>query len=125
MLQFWPGPRGEWIPALSFVGALVGAAIPAWVSLRGQRQDARSEWRQRLDQAMKLATSDTDAERQIGDELLTDLIESDLGTEADRALARRVALIRVSQQMGESPVVVVDADGTVGDNGRNEQEATP
>ncbi len=114
-----------WIPALSFVGALVGAAIPAWVSLRGQRQDARSEWRQRLDQAMKLATSDTDAERQIGDELLTDLIESDLGTEADRALARRVALIRVSQQMGESPVVVVDADGTVGDNGRNEQEATP
>lgn len=39
----------DWLtPLLAFAGGLVGAGIPAWVALRGQRQAARSEWRERL-----------------------------------------------------------------------------
>lgn len=115
-----------WVAALAFLGALLGAAIPAWVALRGQGQDARSEWRQRLDQAIDLATSDADTQQQIGDELLADLIESDLGSEGDRDLARRVALIRVRQQLhangGED--LVVDRQAPISDNETNEQETT-
>jgi hypothetical protein len=80
-----------------FLGALAGAGLAAWVTLRGQHQDARGEWRQRLDRAIELVTSETDVRQQIGDELLADLIESDLGSRDDRALARRVALIRLDQ----------------------------
>lgn len=113
------------VPVLSFLGALVGAAIPAWVALRGLRQDARSEWRQRLDQAIELVTSDGDNERQIGDELLTDLVESDLGTDADRALAERVARIRVRQQLRDKPAVVVDPSEAKVHNDGQEQKEPP
>ena len=54
----------------------------------------------RLDAAIELVTADTPVERQIGDELLADLIESDLGSDEDRTLARRIARIRLGEQLG-------------------------
>ena len=85
-----------WSAALSFVGALVGAAVPVWATVRGQRQEGRSEWRQRLDTAITYLTSRRAAEQRIGEELLADLIRSDLGSDSGRALARRVARIAVT-----------------------------
>jgi hypothetical protein len=80
-----------WVAVLSFLGALLGAGIPAWVNLRHQRQTARTEWRERFEQALTLATSASVAERILGDELLADLISSDLGSPSDRRLARKVS----------------------------------
>ncbi len=112
------------VPLLSFAGALVGAAGAAWVALRGQRQDARGEWRQRLDQAITLVTADTEAEQQIGDELLADLIESDLGSDEDRELARRIARIRLGQQIAEGATGPEEVDLALParDDGDTEQE---
>jgi len=108
-----------WVPVLSFVGALVGAGTAGWVALRGQHQDARGEWRLRLDRAIDLVTASTDVERQIGDELLADLIESDLGSDEDRTLARRIARIRLGEQLGQSArgAAAVDLAVLPGDNG--------
>lgn len=106
-----------WVAVFSFVGALVGAGIPAAVAVRGQRQSARSEWRQRFDRAIDLATGDNPEQRHIGDELVAELMESDLGSEADRDLAKRVGKIRV-QAEGTS----VDAGAGVSDNGEHDQE---
>lgn len=100
-----------WVPVLAFAGGLLGAAIPAWVNLRGQRQAGRGEWRERLDQAIELVSSHDDNERQIGDELLADLIGSDLGSSTDRELARRVAQIRVRQQLAEAAAGLDPAAG--------------
>ncbi|MBM6404329.1 hypothetical protein JQN72_08760 [Phycicoccus sp. CSK15P-2] len=115
----------DWLDALfSFVGALVGASAASWVALRGQRQDARGEWRVRLDRAIDLLTSDDDAEQQIGDELLADLIDSDLGSADDRALALRIARLRLGQQLvgnADEPEEV-DLALSPGDNGGVEQE---
>ena len=113
-----------WVPVLSFVGALVGAGAAGWVALRGQHQDARGEWRQRLDRAIDLVTASTDVERQIGDELLADLIESDLGSEQDRTLARRIARLRLGQQLGEPGrgAAAVDLAVLPGDNGGDDEE---
>ncbi|MGH3347442.1 MAG: hypothetical protein ACRDO4_10715 [Nocardioides sp.] len=94
---------------------------PAWSAWRSRRQDARSEWRTRLDKAIELVTSDSEAERQIGDELLSDLIASDLGNDSDRDLARRVAEIRVHQELSVTPLAV-DAVETVGDTGDDEED---
>ncbi|GIL35635.1 hypothetical protein [Phycicoccus sp. DTK01] len=112
------------VPLLSFAGALVGAAGAAWVALRGQRQDARGEWRQRLDQAIALVTAETEAEQQIGDELLADLIESDLGSDEDRELARRIARIRLGQQIDEGTTGSEEVDLALParDDGGTEQE---
>ena len=89
------------------------------MALRGQTQDARGEWRRRLDAAIELVTSDTRVERQIGDELLADLIESDLGSDEDRTLARRIARIRLGEQLGQSArgAAAVDLAVLPGDNG--------
>ena len=105
---------------LSFLGALAGAGAAAWVALRGQHQDARGEWRLRLDRAIDLVTAPTQVEQQIGDELLADLIESDLGSEEDRGLARRIARIRLGQQLGAATPGAhpVDLALLPGDNGR-------
>lgn len=84
-----------WTGVLSFLGGLLGAGIPALVALRRMRQDARSEWRQRLDQALALYLSDASDKRRIGAELLADLFDSDLGSRTDRALARRIARVRL------------------------------
>jgi hypothetical protein len=113
-----------WVPVLSFVGALVGAGTAGWVALRGQHQDARGEWRLRLDRAIDLVTASTDVERQIGDELLADLIESDLGSEEDRGLARRIARIRLGQQLGAATPDAhpVDLALLPGDNGPVDEE---
>lgn len=112
------------VPLLSFAGALVGAAGAAWVALRGQRQDARGEWRQRLDQAIALVTAATPAEQQIGDELLADLIESDLGSDEDRELARRIARIRLGQQIAQGlRGGEVDLAVPSGDNEDEQEEA--
>ncbi len=113
-----------WVPVLSFVGGLVGAGTAGWVALRGQHQDAREEWGQRLDRAIELVTASTDVERQIGDELLADLIESDLGSAKDRALARRIARIRLGQQLGSgaSGAAAVDLAVLPGDNGSDQEE---
>ncbi|MBD3782507.1 MAG: hypothetical protein IE926_06050 [Micrococcales bacterium] len=115
------------VPLLSFVGGLVGAGAAGWVALRGQRQDARGEWRQRLDQAIALVTADTEAEQQIGDELLADLIDSDLGSDDDRELARRIARIRLGQQLAEGRrgQEEVDLSLAPGDDGDVEQEEAP
>lgn len=115
------------VPFLSFAGAVVGGGAAAWVALRGQRQDARGEWRQRLDQAIALVTASTITEQQIGDELLADLIESDLGSDEDRELARRIARIRLGEQLvaGVRAASAVDLSLPPGDNGdEDEQEAT-
>ncbi|MFL6167266.1 MAG: hypothetical protein ACJ711_11270 [Ornithinibacter sp.] len=116
-----------WVPVLSFIGALAGAGAAGWVALRGQTQDARGEWRRRLDAAIDLVTADTPVERQIGDELLADLIESDLGSEEDRTLARRIARIRLGEQLGErargAPAVdLAVLPGDNGDDGVQQQE---
>ncbi len=115
------------IPLLSFLGALLGAGAAAWVALRGQHQDARGEWRQRLDRAIDLITTGSEAGQQIGDELLADLIDSDLGSEDDRGLARRIARIRLGQQLMDPDVEGRDVDLSVapGDNGGVEQEEKP
>jgi hypothetical protein len=113
-----------WVPVLSFAGALVGAGAAGWVAVRGQHQDARGEWRQRLDRAIDLVTAATRVEQQIGDELLADLIDSDLGSDQDRALARRIARIRLGQQLGGAAGTErVDLALLPGDNeGVDEQE---
>jgi hypothetical protein len=113
-----------WVPVLSFIGALAGAGTAGWVALRGQTQDARGEWRRRLDAAIELVTAGTSVERQIGDELLADLIESDLGSDEDRTLARRIARIRLGQQLGGGTATGrVDLALLPGDNGSvDEQE---
>jgi len=113
-----------WVPVLSFVGALLGAGAAAWVALRGQTQDAREEWSHRLDQAIELVTASTDVERQIGDELLADLIESDLGSDQDRTLARRIARIRLGQQLVERQRgrAAVDLAVLPGDNGGDDED---
>lgn len=80
-----------WLVLASFVGAGVGAALGALISLRGRRQQARIEWRQRLDQAITALTSDSPLARDIGQDLLTDLIRSDLGSDTDRDLAKRLS----------------------------------
>ena len=113
-----------WVPVLSFIGGLAGAGAASWVALRGQTQDARGEWRRRLDAAIELVTADTRVERQIGDELLADLIESDLGSEEDRTLARRIARIRLGEQLGNSArgAPAVDLAVLPGDNGGDGEE---
>lgn len=108
-----------WIPALSFAGALLGAGIPAWSARKARRQEARVEWRSRLDQAIGLVTSESEEEQLIGDELLADLINSDLGSDSDRALASRVAEIRVRGEV--DPPDSVDAFGSVSDTGTEEE----
>jgi hypothetical protein len=113
-----------WVPVLSFIGALAGAGAAGWVALRGQTQDARGEWRRRLDAAIELVTAGTSVERQIGDELLADLIESDLGSDEDRALARRIARIRLGEQLHERArgAAAVDLAVLPGDNGGDGEE---
>jgi hypothetical protein len=113
-----------WVPVLSFIGALAGAGTAGWVALRGQTQDARGEWRRRLDAAIELVTAGTSVERQIGDELLADLIESDLGSDEDRALARRIARIRLGEQLHERArgAAAVDLAVLPGDNGGDGEE---
>lgn len=108
-----------WVPVLSFAGAVVGAGAAGWVAVRGQHQDARGEWRQRLDRAIDLVTAPTRVEQQIGDELLADLIDSDLGSTQDRALARRIARLRLGQQLGGGAADAERVDLAVlpGDNG--------
>ncbi|HET7388213.1 MAG TPA: hypothetical protein VFJ19_16285 [Nocardioidaceae bacterium] len=56
-----------------------------------------------------------------GDELLSDLIASDLGNNSDRALARRVAEVRVRQQLVESSHAL-DSDDAAVDTGKDEEE---
>jgi hypothetical protein len=86
----------SWLTAgLAFLGALIGAAPSSWLTLRGQRQNARTEWRQRLDQALALSTSDVEEQRELGDELLTDLVDSDLGSPSDCDLALRLSVMRI------------------------------
>ena len=94
------------------------------MALRGQHQDARGEWRLRLDRAIDLVTAPSQVEQQIGDELLADLIESDLGSEEDRGLARRIARIRLGEQLGAAKpgVQPVDLALLPGDNGRVDEE---
>ncbi|MBO1756053.1 hypothetical protein [Allobranchiibius sp. CTAmp26] len=76
---------------LAFIGALLGAGIPALIALRGQHQQARTEWSHRLDRAIHALSSPDPEVRDVGKELLASLIESDLGSAADRELARRIA----------------------------------
>jgi hypothetical protein len=104
-----------WVVLASFVGAVIGAAIPAMVTLRGQHQQARTEWSQRLDRAITALTSDSPVARDIGWELLTDLIESDLGSPADRSLARRVSRATLTRS-------AVDESVPRGDNETDRQE---
>jgi hypothetical protein len=120
------GSMTWWVPVLSFIGALLGAGAAGWVALRGQHQDARGEWRQRLDRAIDLLTAETAVQQQIGDELLADLIESDLGSDEDRGLARRIARIRLGQQIGHG-TKGVDLALLPGDNedGHDEEDPGP
>ena len=99
----------EWLSVgLTFIAALLGAGIPAVVGLRAQRRSDRKEWRERFDAALALVTHEQELQRQIGEELLADLIRSDLGTGSDRDLAQRVATV---------VVVRVDAESVEGDTG--------
>lgn len=100
---------------LAFLGALLGAAIPGAIALRGQRQAARTEWRQRLDQAITALTSEDLTNREIGRELLAELIESDLGSDEDRELARRISRAALTGGL-------VDEAAEPDQNGPNEQE---
>jgi hypothetical protein len=103
------------VALVSFVGAIVGAAIPAVVLLRGQYQQARIEWSQRLDRAITALTAESPLARDIGQELLADLIRSDLGSTADRGLAKRLSRTAVTDGR-------VDEAQQLSDNRRNGQE---
>lgn len=108
-----------WLAVLaSFLGAGIGAAIPAWVAVREQKQQARTEWRQRLDRAIGALLSDSATSQAIGQELLADLITSDLGSPDDLDLAERIS--RAALTGG-----AVDAPDSPRDNGTNEQEPQP
>lgn len=110
----------EWVtPALAFLGALVGAGVPAWVAVRGQRQAARSEWRERFDRALENLTSHEVAQQLIGDELLADLINSDLGSEGDRDLARRIGRLSLRQAVTG---LSVDSATDSSDNGEDDHD---
>lgn len=112
------------VPAvLAFLGALVGGAIAAGIALRGQHQDARVEWRARLDRAIDLTASDSRTQQQIGDVLLTDLVNSDLGSPADRDLARRVAQIRVTAELDQDDSM--DQPGQIEHNGSEDEQEGP
>ncbi len=87
-----------WVVLASFLGAVIGAAIPAMVTLRGQHQQARIEWSQRLDRAIAALTAGSPIAREIGKELLADLIDSDLGNARDRDLAYRIARIDLNSR---------------------------
>ncbi|MDE9364649.1 hypothetical protein PZ938_03445 [Luteipulveratus sp. YIM 133132] len=80
-----------WVSAIAaFAGGLVGAALSAWVALRGQRQTEREEWYRRFLAAVDQLTSPSPERHTIGETMLTELVDSDLGTPEERALARRV-----------------------------------
>lgn len=113
-----------WIPVLSFLGALIGAGVPAWSSWRSRRQEARVEWRPRLDKSIELMTAESEAARDIGAELLSDLVKSDLGSESDRALARKVAEIGVRKERSTKMPTAMDSVGPVG-NTRGDEEDVP
>lgn len=104
-----------WVALASFLGAVVGATIPALVDLRGQHQQARTEWSQRLDRAISALTSPAPLSHDIGQELLTALIRSDLGSPADRDLARRLSRVAVTGG-------TVDQGDRLRDNEGDEQE---
>lgn len=104
-----------WVALASFAGAVVGATVPALVSLRGQHQEARTEWSQRLNRAISALTSPSPLSRDIGRELLADLIRSDLGSVADRDLARRLSRVAVTGG-------AVDEADRLRDNEVDEQE---
>lgn len=104
-----------WVALASFFGAVLGATVPALVNLRGQHQEARTEWSQRLGRVMSALASDDQTTREIGKEMLADLIESNLGSDQDRELARRIARIDLSHRH-------VDAAAPVSDNGREGHE---
>lgn len=76
---------------VSFIGALLGAGVPSYFVWRGQRQGGRVEWRTRLDRAIDLLAAAERPARLVGRELLADLLASDLGSESDRDLARRIS----------------------------------
>lgn len=94
---------------VSFIGALLGAGVPSCFVWRGQRQSGRVEWRTRLDRAIDLITAPQENVRQIGDELLADLLESDLGSDSDRDLAQRISRLSID---------AVDEASRAGDTGR-------
>lgn len=104
-----------WVAVASFVGAVVGATVPALVNLRGQHQQARTEWSQRLDRAISALTSPSPLSRDIGQELLADLIRSGLGSAQDRDLAQRLSRVAVTGG-------TVDGAERLRDNGSDEQE---
>lgn len=100
----------------AFLGGLIGGGIiPAVIALRGQRQDARTEWRQRLDRAVEALVASEGRSQDIGRELLADLINSDLGSPADRELARRISRATLTGGL-------VDEAAPLDDNGSKEQE---
>lgn len=89
--------------------------MPALVNLCGQHQQARTEWSQRRDRAISALTSASPLSRDIGQELLADLIRSDLGSVADRDLARRLSRVAVTGG-------AVDAAERLRDNEPDERE---
>ena len=80
-----------WVSAgAAFVGGLVGAGLSAWVALRGQRQTGRAEWYRRFEAAVEQLTAASPERHRIGEDMLSELVDSDLGTPHERELARRI-----------------------------------
>lgn len=81
-----------WSVALSFLGALIGSGVAAWAAVRTASGNSRAEWSRRLTEAITCLAGNAE-QREIGKELLAALVESNLGSAADRELARRLSRI--------------------------------
>ncbi|WP_157063554.1 hypothetical protein [Luteipulveratus mongoliensis] len=81
----------DWFAAAAaFIGGLTGAGLSTWVALRGQRQTEREEWYRRFLAAVEQLTDPSPDRHRIGEDMLAELVESDLGTPEERALAERI-----------------------------------
>lgn len=75
-----------------------------------------------MDRAIECVTSDERARQRIGRELLTDLIDSDLGSDQDRRLASRLALVQVVEPFLDVEPAFLDPVDLVSDNEEDGRE---
>lgn len=95
------------------IGALVGAAVPSWVAWRVHKQSGQVEFRARLDSATRLLGSNDPVQRRMGRIILASLTNDPLGSDADRALAFRLAEAEAEAALSDE---ALDPPGATRDN---------
>lgn len=98
----------------AFLGGLVGSALSALGAWRMLRQNGRVEWRHRLDWAVSMVNAPDPFSRKAGWIMLAELTSTSLGSEEDRALARRIAQ--------DVTIQVLDEPDETEDNGTSDGE---